>query len=86
MIDQPAYTDSQFHCRVTEQRPLHLLDHLARDKAADSKAAHVDAEREHLPVAGVAQEQFEVTGPGTFVDESRETRKGEEEIDENVHI
>ena len=85
MVRHTAYADGKFHRRIPEQRTPHLLDHLARDKAADGKAAHVDAEREHLAIARMPEEEFEVAGPRAFVNEAGKPGEGEKEIDENVH-
>lgn len=85
MVGDTANTNRKFHGSIAEQRALHLFDKLARDKATNGKAAHVDAEREHLPVAGMAKKEFEVTGPGTFVNEASEPGERKEEINKNVH-
>ena len=81
VVNQAANTDGQFHRRIAKQGPLHPFHHLARNKTTDGKTAHVNAQREHLAVAGVAQEKLEVAGPGTFVNEAGKTRKCKEEID-----
>ena len=81
VVNQAANTDGQFHRRIAKQGPLYPFHHLARNKTTDGKTAHVNAQREHLAVAGVAQEKLEVAGPGTFVNEAGKTRKRKEEID-----
>lgn len=78
-------TDSQFHGGIAQQRAPNLFDQLACDKATDGKATHVDAERKHLPVARMSEEEFEVACPRAFVNEAREPGKGKQEVDEDVH-
>ena len=85
VVRHAADTDGKFHRGIPEQRTPYLLDHLARDKAADCKAAHVDAEREHLAVAGVPEEKLEVARPRTFVNQACKTRKRKQEIDQDIH-
>ena len=85
VVNEAANTDGQFHRRIAKQGPFYPFHHLARDKTTNGKAAHVNAEREHLAIAGVAQEKLKVTSPGSFVNQSRKTRKSKEKVNENVH-
>ncbi len=85
VVRHAADTDGKFHRGIPEQRTPHLLDHLARNEAADRKAAHVDAEREHLAIAGMPEEEFKVAGPRAFVNETSEPGEGKQEIDQDIH-
>ena len=67
MVRHSADTDRQFYDAVPEQWTLGTDDHLARHKASDGKAAHINAERKHLAVAGMPQEKFKVSRPRAFV-------------------
>ena len=85
VVCHTANADGEFHSGIPEQRPLDLFDHLARNEAADGKPAHVDAEREHLAVAGMPEEKFEVSCPRAFVNEARKPGEGKQEVDQSVH-
>ena len=85
VVRHTADTDGKFYCGIPEQRALDLLDHLARNKAAYGKAAHVNAEREHLAVTGMPEEEFKVARPRTFVNQARKARKRKQEVNKNVH-
>ena len=81
VVRDTANTDSQFHQAIPKERALGFLDHLACNKAAYGKAAHINAEREHLAVARMPQEEFKVSSPRAFVNEAREPGQGKQEID-----
>ena len=85
VVCNTANTDGQFHQAVSQERSLGFLDHPARNKAAYGKAAHVNAEREHLAVARMPKEEFKVSRPRAFVNQAREPGQGKQEIDQEVH-
>ena len=85
MVNDAANANCKFHRRIPEQGPLHLLDKFARDKTANRKPAHVNAEREHLTIARMSEEKFKVPGPRPLVNETRKTRKSKKRVNNDIH-
>ena len=85
VVNQPANANRKLHRRIPEQRSLHALHKLTRDKTTNRKPAHVNAERKHLTIARMSEEKFKVPGPRPLVNETRKTRESKKRVNNDIH-